>query len=104
MINLMSLYCEVTSKKCKRYDKQHLIDRIEWLLILQFFLFLRQKIKTEVQQNYLTGVYNVIIYDQYDCIEYDYMYISKASLEPLINDYIKFCEKQITKDNYKLEL
>jgi hypothetical protein len=82
-------------------------SRIDYLYTLLFFLSLRQKIKKEVQENYVTKtkeqiLESIVEYDRYGTIEFEKEYIFKSDLEPLIESYI---QKQIDKiESYTLKL
>lgn len=87
----------------KHYQK---IDRVEYLITVSYFLYLRQKIKTEVQQNYnnLDYKFNIITYDDYGFYELDCVNLQQHILQPLIDEYIKRVTKEIESNSLKLEL
>ena len=110
---LIEKWCEVWNTKVspkaswfereKRYRKLY---RLEYLITLSYFLSLRQKIKTEVQQNYnnLNYTYNIIEYDEYGFFEIDCVNSHKLILQPLIDEYIKKVTTEIENNTLKLAL
>jgi mannosyltransferase OCH1-like enzyme len=91
----------------QKYKYFELGRRINYLYTLLFFLSLRQKIKKEVQENYVTKtkeqiLESIVEYDRHGIIEFEGQYIFKSDLEPLIESYI---QKQIDKiESYTLKL
>lgn len=110
--NIIKKVDKINYNKLKGYQKSeyfNLKNRIEWLLTLQFFLSLRQKIKKEVTENYLNKtteeIINLVVtYDGYGSIEYKGIYIWESDLQPLIEEYVKQQIQKIENHTLKLEL
>jgi hypothetical protein len=110
--NIIKKVDKINYSKLKGYQRTkyfQLINRIEWLLTLQFFLSLRQKIKTEVKENYQNKTAkeiakSIVVYDEYRSVEYKNNYIFDTQLQPLINDYVNKQIFEVEKHNLKLNL
>ena len=88
----------------QRSDYFRLQNRIEWLLTLQFFLSLREKIKKEVQERYFeTTDFEIVSYDEYGFIEYKGYHLYNEELQPLVDNYIKKVITEIESNTLKLE-
>ena len=110
--NIIKKVDKINYNKLKPYQRSQyfsLKNRIEWLLTLQFFLSLRQKIKKEVAENYLNKtteeiVNSIVVYDGYGSIDYKNIFIWQESLQPLIDEYVKQQIQKIESHTLKLEL
>jgi hypothetical protein len=91
----------------QRNDYFDLRNRIDYLYLIYFYLSLRPKIKKEVRENYLNKsrediLESILTYDEFEMIDFEYTFLTKQSLEPLIKNYI---QQQINKIESKtLEL
>lgn len=110
---LIEKWCDLINTKLSKnlswYERnKHYseIERLEYLITVSFFLSLREKIKTEVQQNYnkLDYKYNTITYDDYNFFELDCVNLQESILQPLIDEYIKKVTTEIENNTLKLEL
>lgn len=90
----------------ERNNHYHLIERVEYLITLSYFLSLREKIKKEIQSNYHNLDYIPIFveYDEYGFFEIDCVNSHKLILQPLIEEYINKVKKEIENNNLTLEL
>lgn len=104
---------KINYNKLKPYQRSQyfsLKNRIEWLLTLQFFLSLRQKIKKEVTENYSTKTSQqlvdteFVIYDAYGFIDYKGYTLYNLALQPLIESYVWKQIFEIESNTLKLDL
>jgi len=84
-------------------------DRIYYLYLLFYFLSLREKIKKEVRENYVTKtkeqiLHSIVKYDGYGSIDFEGNSIWQEHLEPLIEGYIQQQINKIENNTLKLEL
>jgi hypothetical protein len=110
--NIIKKVDKINLKKLVGYQKTRYFqvkEKIEYLICLQFFLSLRQKIKKEVAENYQNKTAkeiakSIVVYDAYRSVEYKNNYIFDTQLQPLINDYVNKQIFEVEKHNLKLNL
>lgn len=93
----------------ERWEYYETQARIENALTLQYFLYSREKIKKEIQNNYTTKteeeiIESIVQYDAYNSVDYKGYTLWKENLNPLIQEYVKQQIKNIEKHTLKLEL
>ena len=93
----------------QKNDYFQLGDRIDYLYLQFYFLSLREKIKKEVQNNYIFKtkeqiLESIVEYDSYESIDFENTFIWKKDLEPLIGNYIQQQINKIESNTLKLEL
>jgi hypothetical protein len=93
----------------QRQEYYNLESRIEWLLNLEFFLSLREKIKKQVSENYIDSSIeqissSIITCNDYGFVDYKDEWLCINTLTELIEGYVKCQFKNIESNTLKIEL
>lgn len=110
MKTLFNIKAEVDNVNLKKLNFQQrseyfsLLNRIEYLFVLKFFISLRKGIRKHVYENYFSGVDYKINYCGYGLVEFENVNIHEADLNPLISDYIQKIISEIESKTLTLQL
>lgn len=99
-------------KKGNWFERQEYWDlghRVDRLYAVAYFLQLREKIKKEVDDNYLIKdreqlSNSIVEYCDYGSIDFGYESVFDFDLQPMIEEYVNYLVDKIESHTLKLEL